>query len=401
MNRRGNAIALSLALTLITSQSAFAAAKTSVIIKKVGRAATVIPNTILSGSGVPVKSIGIDGDFYIDIKNANLYGPKTKGVWKLATSLRIADTKDIVIPTAGVDGVKGDRGPQGLTGADGAKGATGATGLTGAVGATGNTGATGLTGASGPAGAIGPSGGTGLTGATGATGIVGVKGDTGAAGAAGAAGATGPAGSAGASGAAGSPGAKGDPGTAGTDGVAGAPGVAGTNGVKGDTGLTGGAGVKGDTGLTGTKGDTGLTGAAGISNAKSSSIIFSGNLPGSAGSTKASDSFGTFVAGGSYIVRILINTFDANSTLFTYGLGLSLSTSGDIPVISFNYSVIYGSVYSGGNRSMVAIIADVVLSGALTSNPYLLIATLTSGANGGASISASGTCTQILVGAIG
>ena len=391
MNRRGTAIALSVTLSLITSQSAFAAAKTSVPIKKVGRAATLVPNTILSGSGVPVKSIGIDGDFYIDIKNANLYGPKTKGVWKLATSLRVADTKDVVIPTAGVDGVKGDRGLQGLTGADGAKGATGATGLTGAIGATGAVGATGLTGASGPSGATGLSGGAGVSGATG---IVGAKGDTGAAGTAGAAGATGPAGSAGAPGAAGSTGAKGDPGET---------GAAGTNGTKGDTGLTG---AKGDTGLTGAgvagaKGDTGLTGAAGISNAKSSSIIFSGNLPGSAGSTKASDSFGTFAAGGSYVVRILINTYDANSTLFTYGLGLSLSASGDNPVISSNYSVIYGSVYSGGNRSMVAIIADVVLSGALTLNPYSLIATLTSGANGGASISASGTSTQILVGAIG
>ncbi len=393
MNRRGNAIALSLALTLITSQSAFAAAKTSVVIKKVGRATTLTPNTILSGSGVPTKSIGIDGDFYIDIKNANLYGPKTKGVWKLATSLRVVDSRELVMPTAGADGVKGDRGLQGLTGADGAKGATG---LAGATGATGAVGATGLPGATGPVGATGPSGGAGISGATG---IAGAKGDTGPAGAAGVAGATGPAGSAGAPGAAGSTGAKGDPGTAGTDGA------------KGDTGLTGAAGAsvtgaKGDTGLTGTgvagaKGDTGLTGAAGISNAKSSTIIFSGNLPGSAGSTKASDSFGTFAAGGSYVVRILINTYDANSTLFTYGLGLSLSASGDNPVISSNYSVIYGSVYSGGNRSMVAIIADVVLSGALTLNPYSLIATLTSGANGGASISASGTSTQILVGAIG
>jgi hypothetical protein len=60
-----------------------------------------------------------------------------------------------------------------------------------------------------------------------------------------------------------------------------------------------------------------------------------------------------------------------------------------------------GKIYSSGNRDSVAIIADVVLNGALTSNPYSLIATLTSGANGGASISASGTCTQILVGAIG
>ena len=111
--------------------------------------------------------------------------------------------------------------------------------------------------------------------------------------------------------------------------------------------------------------------------------------------------FGTFNAGKSYVVRILINTYDANSAVFTYGLGLALSASGDSPIISSNYSVIYGSIYSGGNRSTVAIIADVVLNGAATTNSYSLIATLTSGANGGASISVSGMSTQILVESIG
>ena len=398
MNRRRIAIALSLALSLLTSQGALAAGKTSVIIKKAGRATTLTPNTILSGSGAPAKTLGIDGDFYIDIKNANLYGPKTKGAWKLATSLRTVDTRDLLIPASGADGVKGDRGEQGLTGSDGATGAkgatgdrglTGLTGLTGASGLTGATGSTGLTGGTGFSGATGATGATGLTGATGATGL---KGDTGAAGSAGAAGATGPAGSAGAAGAAGSTGAKGDTGLTGLTGTTGAAGSNGTPGAAGDTGLTG---------STGAAGSTGATGAAGISNAKSSAITFTGNLAGNAGSTKASDLFGTFNAGKSYVVRILINTYDANSAVFTYGLGLALSASGDSPIISSNYSVIYGSIYSGGNRSTVAIIADIVLNGAATTNSYSLIATLTSGANGGASISVSGMSTQILVGSIG
>ena len=402
MNRRGNAIALSLALTLITSQSAFAAAKTSVIIKKVGRAATVIPNTILSGSGVPVKSIGIDGDFYIDIKNANLYGPKTKGVWKLATSLRIADTKDIVIPTAGVDGVKGDRGPQGLTGADGAKGATGASGLTGAVGATGNTGATGLTGASGPAGAIGPSGGTGLTGATGATGIVGVKGDTGAAGAAGAAGATGPAGSAGASGAAGSPGAKGDPGTAGTDGVAGAPGAAGTNGVKGDTGLTGGAGVKGDTGLTGTKGDTGLTGAAGISNSYFQSISSFTLNAGTDGSTVNSAAFITLEANSNYTVEVILNGIFSPSSPDAVNINMELVNS--LNLSSLVYSSISSDSLSFANgfagRHYAFLMIGKIVTG-VGSSTLFARATVQYGMSPGRSVLFSGYALINKVGAIG
>ena len=402
MNRRGNAIALSLALTLITSQSAFAAAKTSVIIKKVGRAATVIPNTILSGSGVPVKSIGIDGDFYIDIKNANLYGPKTKGVWKLATSLRIADTKDIVIPTAGVDGVKGDRGPQGLTGADGAKGATGATGLTGAVGATGTTGATGLTGASGPAGAIGPSGGTGLTGLTGATGIVGVKGDTGAAGAAGAAGATGPAGSAGASGAAGSPGAKGDPGTAGTDGVAGAPGAAGTNGVKGDTGLTGGAGVKGDTGLTGTKGDTGLTGAAGISNSYFQSISSFTLNAGTDGSTVNSAAFITLEANSNYTVEVILNGIFSPSSPDAVNINMELVNS--LNLSSLVYSSIASDSLSFANgfagRHYAFLMIGKIVTG-VGSSTLFARATVQYGMSPGRSVLFSGYALINKVGAIG
>jgi len=393
MNRRGNAIALSLALTLITSQSAFAAAKTSVIIKKVGRAATVIPNTILSGSGVPVKSIGIDGDFYIDIKNANLYGPKTKGVWKLATSLRIADTKDIVIPTAGVDGVKGDRGPQGLNGADGAKGATGATGLTGAVGATGTTGATGLTGASGPAGAIGPSGGTGLTGATGATGIVGVKGDTGAAGAAGAAGATGPAGSAGASGAAGSPGAKGDPGTAGTDGVAGAPGAAGTNGVKGDTGLTGGAGVAGG---------TGATGPSGISNSYFQSISSFTLNAGTDGSTVNSAAFITLEANSNYTVEVILNGIFSPSSPDAVNINMELVNS--LNLSSLVYSSISSDSLSFANgfagRHYAFLMIGKIVTG-VGSSTLFARATVQYGMSPGRSVLFSGYALINKVGAIG
>jgi len=46
-----------------------------------GRTANSIANTVLSGSGVPAKSLGINGDFYIDIKTMNMYGPKKSNNW--------------------------------------------------------------------------------------------------------------------------------------------------------------------------------------------------------------------------------------------------------------------------------------------------------------------------------
>ena len=371
MNRANSAVAIAVALTLLTSQSALGAGKTSVTLKKAGRAATLTPNTILSGNGVPSKTLGLNGDFYIDIKNANLYGPKLNGVWKIATSLRAISSKDLAIPSSGANGAKGDRGEQGLDGALGLKGSTGDRGLTGASGAPG---AMGLTGPAGPGGV---------------NGVSGIKGDAGSIGAPGATGATGLTGSAGAAGA------------AGATGLTGSAGAAGATGLTGSAGAAGATGPAGANGSVGASGAAGTTGSAGISNGKSSSIVFTGNLAGSAGSIKPSDSFGTFAAGKNYVVHILINTYDANAAAFTYGLGMSVSASGDNPVISTNYSVIYGSIYSGGNRSTVSVIADVVLNGASTVNGYTLVVTLTSGATGATSIVASGMSTQILIGTIG
>ena len=110
MKTKATLIACALIATLISSPQAFPAGKTSLVVKEPVRSSKSIPNTILSGTGIPLKTLGIDGDFYIDVKNANLYGPKTKGVWKLATTLRIADTKEMVVPVAGIDGAKGNTG---------------------------------------------------------------------------------------------------------------------------------------------------------------------------------------------------------------------------------------------------------------------------------------------------
>ena len=301
-------MALSLVLVLVLAPTAIAAPNLSN--KAAGRTGTTVVNTILSGVGVPSKTVGINGDFYIDTKNANLYGPKTNGVWKLTTSLRALPTK--VNPTV--------------------------------PGATGTTGAAGTAGA---AGVIGP---RGLPGAIGAT------------------------------------------------GAAGLPGIAGTNGLPGATGTNG---LPGAAGAPGTAGAPGAAGTNGSISASQSSISFAALLPGTAGSTTVSNAFGSFEAGKSYVVRVLIRTFDVNASAPSYGIGLSIAADGGAPGITTSYVVSTGSVYSGTNRVNVSVIADVVLNGVSVATPYSLIATLTSGSNFEASISASGTYTKIQVGAIG
>ena len=292
-------IALSVVLVLAIAPSAIAAPKLSN--NAAGRTGSTVVNTILSGSGIPSKSIGINGDFYIDTKNANLYGPKTNGVWKLTTSLRPLPTK--ANPTA--------------------------------PGAPGSTGATGTAGA---AGLIGPRGLPGINGEKGAT------------------------------------------------------GAAGTNGLPGTAGTPG---------IPGTAGAPGAPGSSGTVLASQSSISFADQLPGAAGSTINSDAFGNFEAGKSYVVRVLISTFDVNRIAASYGIGLSVTAAGGAPGISASYSVATGSVYSGSNRVTISIIADIVLNGVSVTTPYSLVATLTSGATGGASITASGSYTKVQIGAIG
>ena len=282
-------IAITIATTLAITPSAIAAPKTT--LKAAGRVVTTVVNTILSGTAIPTKAIGIDGDFYIDTKNANLYGPKTKGVWKIATSLKQTDTKSVTT-------VIGEQGGMGATGPQGEQGDKGATGNTGAAGSNGSAGATGLTGAKGNDGATGVSGVAGSIGATGSVGATGAKGDT---------------------------------------GLTGAKGDTGLTGAKGDTGLTGG---KGDAGTAGAKGDAG---AAGISNTK---FIAFNNISINTGTSGISgtSTFLTTTAVGNYEFQILISgevgqTNDLNFTAVIYtAAGLianQFSVSSAAPIIFF------------------------------------------------------------------
>jgi len=198
-------IAITIAASLVIFPSAIAAPKSTV--KAAGRVTTIV-NTILNGVGVPSKTIGINGDFYIDTKNLTLYGPKIKGSWKSGTSLKQADTKSISTVTgdvgaAGDKGAQGEKGDKGATGSTGATGASGLSGAMGAPGAKGNDGANGSSGATGPAGpsgSQGAAGASGTAGASGAQGAQGIKGDAGVAGSPGAQGVKGDAGAAGAAG---------------------------------------------------------------------------------------------------------------------------------------------------------------------------------------------------------
>jgi len=317
-------IAITIAASLAIIPSAIAAPKTS--IKAAGRVTTVV-NTILNGIGIPAKTVGINGDFYIDTKNLTLYGPKVKGAWKVGSSLKQADSKSITT-------VIGEAGSVGDKGAPGEKGDKGA---------TGNTGATGVAGSSGVAGATG------------------AKGNDGAAGAMGMSGAAGSIGSAGPAGAPGANGSAGAPGTAGTNG---AQGAQGTQGIKGDTGVAGTNGAQGVQGIQGNAGATGGTGAAGISisyfvDLGTWTLGTNQNV-----GTSDSNTFGNLDA-GSYTFEILVDgTFSPNTiTEMTIGMQV-ITSSGTLDYRVFaSDSAAYINGY-GNRHYQFLIIGKVICSGA-------------------------------------
>ena len=261
----------SILIIALPQQSTFAAAKT-VKPKSAGRSASSIPNTILSGVTAPKATVGLDGDFYIDIKSSMFYGPKVAGRWPTGVSLKGeagSDGKDGVTVTkaSNVAGPQGDKGEKGEKGDQGERGLTGETGPAGAPGAQG---------AAGPAGPAGPAGVTGPSGAAGANGPAGTN---------------------------------------------------GTNGAKGDTGATGATGAKGDTGATGAKGDTGATGPAGIS------LTTYGELPlknfnSVAGTLDSYSGVGNMLAGGYFVIHIYLWGINANAN------PSSPTSSGMTPVLS-------------------------------------------------------------------
>jgi hypothetical protein len=297
--------------------------------KAAGRTAASIPNTILSGFGSPSNAIGIDGDFYIDTKNLNIYGPKMKKKWPKAVSLKgsngldgtdgsdgksgsdgktITNASTVAGPTGvqGFQGAPGDIGPRGEQGLRGEVGATGEQGIAGPAGAQGSIGLTGAIGVQGPAG-FGSQGAPGATGATGAQGPGGATGSQGPSGS-GATGAQGPAGPTGTSGATGSVGATGSTGAQGATGPTGLTGAQGTSGAAGGTGLTG------NVGATGTKGDQGIQGENGFSQVTWVPILTWNLSTSTPGAGTASPSFASLAIGKTYYVNISVHGVSSKLT---------------------------------------------------------------------------------------
>ena len=98
-------------------------------------------NKILSGTGAPEATLGEEGDYYLDLTNANLYGAKSKSGWGLPLSLK---------GTPGTPGANGQTPRIGENGnwyvgdtdlgvkAQGAQGESGTNGLTPHIGENGN-----------------------------------------------------------------------------------------------------------------------------------------------------------------------------------------------------------------------------------------------------------------------
>jgi hypothetical protein len=362
--------------------------------KAAGRTAASIPNTILSGFGAPSNAVGIDGDFYIDTKNLNIYGPKMKKKWPKAVSLKGSNGLDGTDGKSGSDGktvtnastVAGPSGVQGFQGIPGDIGSKGEQGLRGEVGATGEQGIAGPTGAQGS---------IGLTGATGIQGPAGF-GSQGAPGATGATGAQGPGGATGSQGPSGS-------GATGAQGPAGPTGTNGATGSVGATGSTGAQGATGPTGLTGAQGTSGAAGSTGLSIGLFGNISFANNLLGGPSSTTSSSTFLVLEAGKSYVLQIQIHIHSAGNLLDAVDqiMGISFTATGASPVITAKYFYAAGTFYRDSAKVFeVTIYADVVINGALTNANSDLVINLYSPDSVLAALVPSGSFAGVKVGSI-
>jgi len=398
--------------------------------KAAGRTAASIPNTILSGVGAPSNAVGIDGDFYIDTKNLNIYGPKMKKKWPKAVSLKgsdgsngtdgksgndgktVTNASTVAGPIGlqgfpGLPGTQGDIGPKGEPGLRGEVGATGSQGIVGPTGVQGSIGLTGVTGSQGPAGS-GSQGVPGATGATGAQGPIGLtrvtgsqgpagSGSQGVPGATGATGAQGPGGATGAQGPSGS-GATGAQGPAGPTGASGANGNVGTTGSKGDQGIQGVPGEAGGTGLTGN------VGATGPSIGLFGNISFANNLLGGPASSTSSSTFFVIEAGKSYVMRVQIHVRSSVNPVNTVDqiMGISFTAIGSSPIINEKYFYAAGTFYKDSAKVFeVTIYADVVIDGALTTSNADLVVNLYSPTSVPVALVPSGSYAGVMVGSIG
>lgn len=68
-------------------------------------------NSTISGTGAPIDPIGVDGNYYLDISDSTIYGPKTLGTWVGAATISLhrggAYLTGTGVPPA-LDGIIGD-----------------------------------------------------------------------------------------------------------------------------------------------------------------------------------------------------------------------------------------------------------------------------------------------------
>ena len=290
-----------------------------------GRTAASIPNTILNGKGVPITSLGINGDFYIDTRSLLIYGPKAKGKWPLPQNLQ------------------GPIGATGVTGSDGKNGSDAKVGTNNAniVGTTGPQGERGLTGAAGPAGPAGAAASSGSGGGT--------------------------------------PGANGAAGATGATGASGAAGSIGPSGPTGSTGSTGSTGLTGAAGAQGEGGSAGSAGTSGISKAIAASFSI-GDISGNAGTSNTGSITG-FKANKSYVLRLNIVGYQpSDSSEYILPMSLSFTAINGAPVVVSSYSLVHGHSYrAGAIRYENSFVADVTLDGTGVVTDYGLTLTIIAG----------------------
>ena len=351
-------MAFSLTLSTIPySNSAARSTKSGFV--NAGRTPNTMPNTILNGAEAPKDGTGLNGDFYIDSKSFNFYGPKKNGNWPPSVSLR---------------GAQGQRGVAGSAGSEGSSGRNGSNGF-------GTPGVQGPQGSPGSAGLVGPPGQRGDAGLQGLSGAVGLRGETGSAGSIGPAGVKGIAGPNGLAGATGTPGLLGAQGAQGAQGAPGVPGNPGSQGMQGSAGIQGSAGSSGSIGLTGATGPSGPTGASGVNRIKYGAVSFASVIQGAAGTSQASNPFGSFQPGKNYFVHIQFDTFNATKNLLTYPLMLEMSVIGASPQMRTTYVVANGSYWVGASKQDEVIVsADLLVDGSAVTTSYQLVGTLTCGA---------------------
>ena len=360
--KRTSLVITSIALLITFPTQSYAATKTSVTKpKSAGRTVAAIPNTILSGTTPPSSAIGINGDFYIDVKNATIYGPKSKGKWLTPTSLR---------------GLSGTNGVDGKNGTDAknisnASTVAGPQGVQGEKGATGSIGATGSTGAQGPAGASG----SGATGAKGDTGLTGSAGSSG---------------------------------TNGTNGTNGSAGAQGSIGLTGSIGPAGSTGAKGETGTVGSPGAPGLVGAKGETGTVGPSYSYFLNIPAwtLTTSTPATSSnsveFGTIEANASYNFQIILDgTFAiANSSAIYFSMEVKSTSISSVVTSQAFISDVKGSMNGTQTRHYMFNIIGTIQTGANAAR-LIITATDIAGATGSTPLALTGKGILNLVGQIG